>query len=437
MRANNSFAFLRAAAATLAVLLLAGPAPAQTIFVGPSSPYESTADVPSLFYLGGAATAVENFEDCSLGEGITITPATLCVPWTYYLSARPLTCQSVFSGINPIDSVDQDDGGVDGSGGGGVSCQNPGIMQFVFPPGTTAAGLVYTDGPGSVYFAAYGPGNVLLGEIGPFTLDNGSIVSNVDDDSFFGVKNLNGIESIRIRTSPNSSLEVDHVQYGQAATLTATWDDGQAIQGGGGGLDPSLWVGLQLTGATAPTVTTPDADTVVLTYDGLDPNPTLQIGVASYGLPFYPPDPIKVVGDQIQVVFMDGGTMATLTIDITSSSGGLLDPLSVVGFNPQPEPPSPDLFAFSPPPSGDSEALAVQASLTGGSGPPGATQISLTLRLLDSAMAPLPTVPIASVSAVPGLSEPAVLAALLCIALVGWLALPGSPARRLVRRAPR
>lgn len=411
MPAASSPAGPRRAAPALAVLLFsfllfAGPALAQTIFVGPYNyPYRSIDDVPPVFYLGGAATAVETFEDCSLDHDITITAATVGVPWKHSLTVTPPGCQSV-SGTSPIDSVDADDGLVDDLGGGGVSYQNSGIMRFELPPGTTAAGLVYTDGPGSVYFAAFGPGNVPLGEIGPFTLDNGSIFSNVSDDYFLGVKNLSGIESIQIRIPSGSGLEVDHVQYGQAATLGATWDDGQAIQGSGGGLDPSLWVGLELTGAS-PTVTTPDAETVVLTYGGLDPNPTLQIGIASYGLPFYPPDPIRVVGDQIQVVFMQGGTMATLTIDITSSSGGLLDPLSVVGFNPQPEPPSPDLFAFSPPPAGDSEALGIQASLIGGSGPPSATQITLTLRLLDNASAPLPTAPIASVTPVPALTPPA------------------------------
>ncbi len=416
----------------LAFPLLAGPALAQTVFTGPHS-YRSTADVPPVFYVGGTATAVETFADCSLDHGITQDPSASCAPTKRVTTVTPPGCGTV-SG-DAIDSVDADDGSLDGLGGTGVSCVSGGSNRFVLPPGTTAAGLVYTDGPGPIYFAAFGPGDVLLGEIGPFTLDDGSIFTNVADDYFFGVKNLNGIESIRIRVGPGfSGIEVDHVQYGQAAFLSATWDDGNAIQAGGV-LNPSLWVGLELTGLSPPAVTTPDADTVVLTYSGLDPNPTLQINVASYGLPFYPPDPIHVVGNQIRVVFMDGGTMTTLTIDIASSSGGLLDPLSVVGFNPQPEPPSPDLFLFDPPPTGPSEAFTIPAALTGGSGPPGATQISLTLRMLDNAMAPLPTVPIASVAPVPVFAAPALGALLLVVLAAASLIALRRRARAVVASA--
>lgn len=249
------------------------------------------------------------------------------------------------------------------------------------------------------------------------------------DDHFFGVKNLAGIESIELSLPSSGGAEVDHVQYGDADTLTATWDDGQAIQGSGGGLDPPFWVGLELQGACAPTVTTPDSETVVLGYGGLDPNPQLQIDVASYGLPFYPPDPIHVAGNQIQIVFMQNGTMSTLTIDVTSSSGGLVDPLSVVGFNPQPEPPAGALFAFSPPPGGDSEALSIQVPLTGGSGAPGGTQISLSLQVLDNALAPLPVSPIAELSIVPTLGP-------LTLGLLA-LGLLGSGRRTLRRRRAR
>jgi hypothetical protein len=95
--------------------------------------------------------------------------------------------------------------------------------------------------------------------------------------------------------------------------------------------------------------------------------------------------------------------MATLTIDVASSSGGLLDPLSIVGFNPQPEPPADYQYAFNPPAPGASESLALSVQLTGGSGPIGGTQISLTLQVLDDALVPLPTVPVAAITNVPAI----------------------------------
>lgn len=216
-------------------------------------------------------------------------------------------------------------------------------------------------------------------------------------------------------------VEVDHVQYGTLATLVATWDDGQAIRGDGGGLDPALLVALEPSGGSGPAVTKPDGETVVLSYSGLDPNEQLQINVASYGLPFYRPDPIKVVGTQIRVEFETGGTLATLTIDIASSSGGVLDPLNVVGFNPQPEPPSPDHYAFSPPPTNDNESLAIQAPLTGGSGPAGATQISLTLGILDDVLAPLPVSVVPTISTTPAMGPAAIALLVGAIAVFGLL----------------
>ena len=191
-----------------------------------------------------------------------------------------------------------------------------------------------------------------------------------------------------LRGPTGTKLEVDHIQYGPAFTLMAGWDDGQVIQSGG--ISAGLWTGLELSGGGALEGGVGDGQNVVLTYSGLDPNETLQINVGSYGLPFYPPDPIKVVGNQIQIQFSKDGAMSTLTIDVAASSGETVDPASVVAFNPQPEPPSPGQYAFDTTPVGDTEALAIQVPLIGGSGANGETQITLSLQLLDDSMTPLP-----------------------------------------------
>jgi hypothetical protein len=98
---------------------------------------------------------------------------------------------------------------------------------------------------------------------------------------------------------------------------------------------------------------------------------------AGFGGLFYPPDEIHPTGNRIEIDFVDSGTMFTLAIDISSTSGGLVDPATLVGFNPQPEPPA-----------GDS--LAIFIPLTGGVGAPGAIQISLSFEVLDEFGAPLP-----------------------------------------------
>lgn len=183
-------------------------------------------------------TALENFEDCSLDYGITGTVAQIVTR-----DPRP---GCIATHAPNVDSVDADDGMVDGSGIDGASYFSSNFFEFIFPTPVTAAGLVYTDGPGPVYFEAFGPGHVSLGQIGPFTLDHGSN-GTVADDHFLAVKNLAGIESIELYLPTGAGVDADHVQYGDAATLVATWDDGQAIQGSGGGLDPALWVGLELT----------------------------------------------------------------------------------------------------------------------------------------------------------------------------------------------
>ena len=400
----------------LVTLLLSAPAAlAQSIFVGPE-PYLSTADIPADFYSTGSPTALEDFLDCSLDHGITASAGT---PYGHIGAGCTLSAS--------VDSVDADDGVIDADGSAGYSWfHTSASVTFTFASPVTAAGVVWTDGApaADTYFSAWGPGNVFLGEIGPFTIGDGGGNSNTLEDRFFGVKNLDGIEKIRVWSDVVNPMEVDHVQYGSSLVVSATWDDGQAIQATGGGLDPALVVGLEPLGGSAPVVTTPDSETVVITYSGLDPNEQLQINVASYALPFYPPDPIEVVGNQIRVEFDDNGTMATLTIDVTSSSGGLLDPLSVVGFNPQPEPPAPKTYVFDPPPGGPSEELAIQAPLSGGSGPAGGTQITLTLQILDDALAPLPTTP------VPATTLPTI-GALGVLVLAGTLAFAG---RRIARR---
>ena len=125
---SKSGSLLRiAAAAVFAVTVLPSTAAAATIFFGPT-PYLSSADIPASFYQGGAPTGLENFEDGVLSFGITASIGLILGPGTL------------------TDSVDADDGAIDGSGSAGSSFFATTSLTFTFPGLPTAVGLVWTDG---------------------------------------------------------------------------------------------------------------------------------------------------------------------------------------------------------------------------------------------------------------------------------------------------
>ena len=186
-------------AAALAVSVAPVPVFAAPLFYGPVA-YLSSADVPAGFYAGGSATGLEDFEDSTLDFGISA---------------------SFGSAIGPssiTDSVDGDDGSIDGSGIGGHSWFSSGGSQgvtFTFT-GTlpTAAALVWTDGAGTTTFEAFGPGMVSLGTIGPVAIADGSISGTTADDHFFGVQDTSGILAIKL-SNTSGGIEVDHLQFGR------------------------------------------------------------------------------------------------------------------------------------------------------------------------------------------------------------------------------
>src|SRR5262249_53735432 len=104
------------------------------------------------------------------------------------------------------DSVDADDGAIDGSGTNGHSffSRNGAIgIQFTFSaalPGglPTHAGVVWTDGAGSTVLEAFGPGMAPLGNIGLSIADN-SFAGTTAEDHFFGWNDPAGILALRIR----------------------------------------------------------------------------------------------------------------------------------------------------------------------------------------------------------------------------------------------
>ena len=176
--------------------------------IGPS-PYLSFADSP---FNGGSFSYfnLETFEDHLLN-----TPG---------VTANTGGVTSVVFGPSIHDSVDADDGAIDGSGLAGdsyFSSNGSAGVRFTFSAATlgslpTHAGIVWTDGDGTTSFQAFDALNNSLGIIGPVALANGSFNGETAEDRFFGWINAGGISSILI-SNTSGGIEVDHLQYGLAA----------------------------------------------------------------------------------------------------------------------------------------------------------------------------------------------------------------------------
>jgi hypothetical protein len=174
-------------------------------FFGPTS-YLSAADTPNGFVSGTMA-----IEDCEDGS----------------VDPRLLVSAQIIGPGGLTDSVDVDDGTIDGSGTNGHSLfgSPPFEVQF-FPPLPTSAGLVWTDGGfgTSVTFEAFGPDGLSLGSIGPFTVGDGSNGGDTDEDRFFGVREDGGIARLRI-THTSGGIEIDHIQFNDYDNIFANGFD--------------------------------------------------------------------------------------------------------------------------------------------------------------------------------------------------------------------
>lgn len=186
-----------------AAAMLASAAASGQTFIGPT-PYLSRNDSPFLASINAGTTFLETFESGALATpGVTPSTGAVIAP----------------GGIT--DSVDADDGTIDGSGTGGhsfFSGSGAAGITFTFDASVlghlpTQVGIVWTDGAGTTLFEAFGPGGVPLGQIGPVSIADGSISGTTAEDRFFGVTNPGGISAIRI-SNTSGGIEVDHLQYG-------------------------------------------------------------------------------------------------------------------------------------------------------------------------------------------------------------------------------
>jgi hypothetical protein len=196
-------------------------AAAAVTLLGPS-PYLSFADSP-FDGLGFATFQLEDFENGALDTigATTSTPGVI-------ISPSALT-----------DSVDADDGAIDGSGTGGRSMLAVGITAMAFNFDALAlgalpthVGIVWTDvgettgpafGVGDVEFEVFDGSNTSLGSIVGTALGDGSVAGGTAEDRFFGAISAGGIGRIEIRMPTSGDWEVDHLQYGVVPLPAAAW----------------------------------------------------------------------------------------------------------------------------------------------------------------------------------------------------------------------
>jgi hypothetical protein len=201
------------------VLAIAGVAFAKPVlasYLGPSLYVQASDGFSSSAWTvaPGGYFYLENFEDGALntpgvsGSGTILSPGSL------------------------TDSVDADDGVLDGLGNDGRSSYSAGntILTFLFtgsgPGGAlpTHVGLVWTDvgfntnpardGYGTVQVEAFDAVSVSLGVFGPFQVGDGLFGGQTAEDRFFGAINPGGISRITMTMTDSSDWEVDHLQYG-------------------------------------------------------------------------------------------------------------------------------------------------------------------------------------------------------------------------------
>lgn len=177
--------------------------------LGPS-PYRQFSDSPF------AATSFAYFHLEDFEDGLLNTPGLTA-------SAGVANTPGQFT-----DSVDFDDGMLDGDGTQGRSWYlADSSVTFTFDALVLGAlpthvGLVWTDvgatsgvyGRTDTTVEFFNGAGVLIGTIGPTTLGDGQITGGTAEDRFFGWVDAGGIGSVRISQSNSNDWELDHVQYG-------------------------------------------------------------------------------------------------------------------------------------------------------------------------------------------------------------------------------
>jgi hypothetical protein len=216
----------------LAYCLAISECSADVTFLTPT-PYLSAADSPFPIDGSNPNFFLENFEDGQLNTlGIEF--------WSFFADPPYMPTGSVLEPSVSTDSVDADDGAVDGNGQLGHSCRSELLLQTASLPPITqmdlifdfdeellghypnAFGFVWTDGPAD--FALSFRVTTSQGDEFALPMVSGVLDGDRDggtvEDRFFGARCQDGIAHVSIRATYTGDFsdvdffEIDHVQYG-------------------------------------------------------------------------------------------------------------------------------------------------------------------------------------------------------------------------------
>ena len=147
------------------------------------------------------------------------------------MASRATGALIIVPGFN-TDSVDADDGQIDGSGLGGHSIWTPSIaggLTFTFDPAILGslpanAGIVWTDGNpiAEVTIEVFDAGGASLGSVSA-SFGDGTNQGTTDEDRFIGVSYPDGISALLITTSIGA-VELDHLQFVLPPVVTCAGD---------------------------------------------------------------------------------------------------------------------------------------------------------------------------------------------------------------------
>lgn len=170
--------------------------------------YLKHGDTPAGFTCDKCVLEIEDFEDNTLNSFLSIDNGIIIGPNFMSGASVPLT-----------DSVDGDDGSVDGFGLEGYSwfTQSARDVTITFATNVKSAGLVFTDGdPNSTNFKieAFDSGGASLGVIDAGDLADGTFTGETAEDRFLGFQDMNGaIAKITLTMDAGSGIEIDHIHW--------------------------------------------------------------------------------------------------------------------------------------------------------------------------------------------------------------------------------
>jgi hypothetical protein len=202
----------------LAAMVAASSAQAGAEFTAPT-PYYRAADNPITATFG--YSHLEDFEDGLNTPGLSASGGQVASP-------------SVFT-----DSVDADDGAVDGVGSSGHSWYSTGYLQYLDFSFSAAAlgalptqvGLAFTDignrigggiGLDTAVIEVFDGAGVSQGSL-HFAFGDDTALSSVAEDRFVGARYAGGISAIRVGFEHSLDWEVDHVFYAGAVPEPGSW----------------------------------------------------------------------------------------------------------------------------------------------------------------------------------------------------------------------